>query len=221
MTTAGTLRVSDNVSRVRDLGVIPIVELNSLNEAEDLFSALSEGGLPVPEITLRTTVGLEALRLLRRSHPDGFIGAGTVLTLADAPRVIEAGAQFVVSPAMPGVDRVLPRRRHARDAGRVHADRGRQGQPRGRLADQAVFGRGCQRARPTHRARRAVPRPVVRPHRRNQRGQPRRYLRVPQVAACGGSWIIPAQQLRDRDFAAILTVAREACAIVAEVRLNG
>ena len=65
-----------------------------------LLDALTAGGCAIAEITLRSDAGLQAIGALRRSHPDALIGAGTVLTLdAAAELVVEAEAQFVVSPA--------------------------------------------------------------------------------------------------------------------------
>ena len=59
-------------------GVVPVVELASADDAPALLDALLEGGCSVAEITLRTSAGLDAIRGLRRSHPDALIGAGTV-----------------------------------------------------------------------------------------------------------------------------------------------
>lgn len=222
MASAGTMRISDNVARVRDVGVIPVVELNLLDEAQPLFAALSEAGLPVLEITLRTSAGLEALRMLRRLYPEGFIGAGTVLTIADADRVIEAGADFVVSPTtnpeviefclaadvlvMPGA--CTPT--EVDNANRAGAQLIKL------FPAEAAGGRTLLKAlaAPFHDLW-FVPTGGI-----NETNLAE-YLRVPQVAACGGSWIVPADRLYNRDFAAIEAVARKARAIVSDVRRDG
>lgn len=90
--------VADSVKRVAAIGILPVVEIPDLRQAEPLYEALHAGDLPAAEVTLRTPVGLEAIRALTRSRPDGFIGAGTVRSAEDAARVIDAGARFVVSP---------------------------------------------------------------------------------------------------------------------------
>ncbi len=90
--------VAEDLARVRELGILPVVELVDLKQAEPLFEALTAGGLPAAEITLRTAAGLDAIRVLVEAYPKGFIGAGTVRTKEDAARVIDAGARFVVCP---------------------------------------------------------------------------------------------------------------------------
>jgi len=82
-----------------EVGVVPVVELRDADDAAPLLDALTAAGCGVAEITLRTDAGLEAISALSRSHPDALIGAGTVLSLEAAERVVEAGARFVVSPA--------------------------------------------------------------------------------------------------------------------------
>ena len=87
----------ESISRITELGILPVVEIGDLAHAEPLYEALSGGGLPAAEITVRTAA-LEVINVLTHSHPEGFIGAGTVRTTADAARAVDAGAQSVVSP---------------------------------------------------------------------------------------------------------------------------
>lgn len=75
-----------------------MIELGLVGQAEPLLHALWAGGLPAAEITLRTPAGIDAIPVLRRSHPEALIGAGTVRSAEDARRAIGGGAQFVVSP---------------------------------------------------------------------------------------------------------------------------
>ena len=57
-----------------------------------------KGGLPCAEITFRTSAAEEAIRLITAAQPDMLVGAGSVLTIAQAEQAAAAGAQFVVSP---------------------------------------------------------------------------------------------------------------------------
>lgn len=79
------------------LKIIPVVALDSADDAEPLADALVAGGLPVAEITLRTDAALEAIRKLRH-RDDLLIGSGTVHSAAQAEASVEAGAKFVVTP---------------------------------------------------------------------------------------------------------------------------
>ncbi|GGD53540.1 bifunctional 4-hydroxy-2-oxoglutarate aldolase/2-dehydro-3-deoxy-phosphogluconate aldolase [Pseudoxanthomonas indica] len=85
-------------SLLRAAGILPVVTVNSLDEARKVSQALLEGGLPAIELTLRTPVAMEALAMLKRELPDIVIGAGTVLTVEQMQQSIDAGADFLVTP---------------------------------------------------------------------------------------------------------------------------
>jgi 2-dehydro-3-deoxyphosphogluconate aldolase/(4S)-4-hydroxy-2-oxoglutarate aldolase len=62
-----------------------------------IYRAAGHGAV---EILMRTPLALDAVRAARRAHPDMLIGAGTVLTPGQVDQALEAGAQFIVSPAI-------------------------------------------------------------------------------------------------------------------------
>lgn len=78
--------------------VVPVVVLDDLAHAVPVARALVEGGLPVIELTLRTPVALEAIRAIAAEVPEILIGAGTIVSPAQAAQAVHAGAQFLVSP---------------------------------------------------------------------------------------------------------------------------
>jgi len=89
--------MTDLVTRIEQLGVVPVVAIETLSDADPLADALMEGGLPCVEITLRTDAGLAAIETL--SKRSGFlVGAGTVHNAEQAARAVDAGAEFVVAP---------------------------------------------------------------------------------------------------------------------------
>ena len=69
-------------------------------QALPLGEALLAGGIDVLEITLRTAAGNEAIRILAAALPALQVGAGSVLVPAQVDEVVDAGAQFVVSPGL-------------------------------------------------------------------------------------------------------------------------
>ncbi|MGL4323566.1 MAG: keto-deoxy-phosphogluconate aldolase, partial [Beijerinckiaceae bacterium] len=71
---------ADFKARARKAGVIPVVTIDALSQAVPLARALVAGGLPLIEITLRTTVALDAMRAIAEAVPDALVGAGTVLS---------------------------------------------------------------------------------------------------------------------------------------------
>lgn len=78
--------------------VIPVLEVERLEDAGPLASALAAGGLKVVELTLRTGAALEALGEMKRAIPALIVGMGTVRTGSDVERSLAAGADFLVSP---------------------------------------------------------------------------------------------------------------------------
>jgi 2-dehydro-3-deoxyphosphogluconate aldolase/(4S)-4-hydroxy-2-oxoglutarate aldolase len=90
--------VNDVLARIGDLKLVPVVKIDQAKDALSLGQALLAGGLPVAEITFRTDAAEEAIRILCRETPDLLVGAGTVLTVDNVKRAVDAGAQFMVAP---------------------------------------------------------------------------------------------------------------------------
>ncbi|MBO4412246.1 MAG: bifunctional 4-hydroxy-2-oxoglutarate aldolase/2-dehydro-3-deoxy-phosphogluconate aldolase [Lachnospiraceae bacterium] len=80
------------------IGIVPVIAIDDADKAVDLARALTEGGLPAAEITFRTAAGQEAIKRVAKECPEVLVGAGTVLTVEQCDRAIEAGARFIVSP---------------------------------------------------------------------------------------------------------------------------
>ena len=79
--------------------VVPVIVVDELEHAVPLARALVAGGLRALEVTLRTPAALDAIRAMKQV--DGaVVGAGTVTNQEDLAAVIEAGAEFVVSPGL-------------------------------------------------------------------------------------------------------------------------
>ena len=80
--------------------VLPVMVISELSHAVPLADALIRGGIKVLEITLRTPCALDAIREISNAFPEAVVGAGTVLTPADAEKSAKAGAKFLVSPGL-------------------------------------------------------------------------------------------------------------------------
>lgn len=87
-------------SRVAQLGLIPVVAIENADAAIPLADALIEGGLPVVEITFRTSAAAEAIRKITKARPKFIVGAGTVLTPANLEAAKASGAAFAVAPGL-------------------------------------------------------------------------------------------------------------------------
>jgi 2-dehydro-3-deoxyphosphogluconate aldolase / (4S)-4-hydroxy-2-oxoglutarate aldolase len=78
--------------------VVPVIVIKDLADAVPMAKALVAGGIKVLEVTLRTPVAMDAIRLLATEVPDAIVGAGTVTTAKQLEEVIAAGARFAISP---------------------------------------------------------------------------------------------------------------------------
>ena len=96
--TATSGKLTNLVSRLRGIGVVPVIVIDDATQAAPLATALGDGGLPCAEVTFRTAGAEEAIRRMVAARPDMLIGAGTVLTREQVSAAERAGAAFVVAP---------------------------------------------------------------------------------------------------------------------------
>ena len=92
--------MSSITEQLQALKVIPVIAIEQAEDIIPLGAALANNGLPVAEITFRSDAAVEAIRLLRKAYPEMLIGAGTVLNREQVMAAKEAGATFIVSPAL-------------------------------------------------------------------------------------------------------------------------
>jgi 2-dehydro-3-deoxyphosphogluconate aldolase/(4S)-4-hydroxy-2-oxoglutarate aldolase len=86
---------------IEEIGVIPVVRAASAEEAISVAEAIREGGIPILEITMTVPSAVGVISELRNLYDNKvLVGAGTVIDSATAQACVEAGAQFVVSPAL-------------------------------------------------------------------------------------------------------------------------
>lgn len=88
------------LKKIANIGIIPVVKLDSPDQAVLLGKALTEGGIPIAEVTFRTDAAEESIKRLVGEMPELLVGAGTVTTTDQAKRAINAGASFIVSPGL-------------------------------------------------------------------------------------------------------------------------
>ena len=210
-----TARHSQLVDEVFALApVIPVLAIDRIEDALPLCRALVDNGLPVLEITLRTTCALDAIALVARELPHACVGAGTVLSATDLAKVIEAGARFAISPgatdtlfnaaktsAVPLIPGIATASELMR--GLEHGWRRFKFFPAessGGIAALKGFGGPLPMARfcPTGGID-AAKAPA--------------YLALANVACVGGSWMVPVDAVKAGDWARIGALAGEAAAL--------
>ena len=195
---------------LRAAPVVPVLAIDDLDDAVPLARALVDAGLPVLEVTLRTPVALDAIRRMR-DVPGAIVGAGTVLTARDLAAVEAAGATFAISPGatdalyaaakssaipfLPGIataSELMRGLEHgwtrfkffpAEASGGIAALKGFSG-PFPQVKFCPTGGIDAAKA-PTYRA-------------------------LPNVLTVGGSWMVPGDALKAKDWARIALLARDA-----------
>ncbi len=88
----------DVLGQLTCAGLVPVIKIDSAADAVPLCAALSDGGLPVAEITFRTAAAEQAIKNVSAELPDVILGAGTVLTTEQVERAVNAGAKYIVAP---------------------------------------------------------------------------------------------------------------------------
>ncbi|TMR06363.1 bifunctional 4-hydroxy-2-oxoglutarate aldolase/2-dehydro-3-deoxy-phosphogluconate aldolase [Actinomadura soli] len=194
--------------------VIPVVVLDDADAAVPLARALVGGGLPVIEVTLRTPAALAAITRIAAEVPDAVVGAGTVVRPEDAERSAAAGARFLVSPGC------TPRLQAAMVAS------GLPFLPGVATASEAIAlledGVTAMKFFPAEAAGGIAclrslygPLPQIRfcPTGGVGPGNAAEYLALENVGCVGGSWLTPADAVRDGDWDRVRTLAADASAL--------
>lgn len=89
------------IGRILEEGVVPVLRAESHEIAMQAVEALRAGGIGVLEITMTVPGAIDLIRRLSSEiGKECLIGAGTVLNAKAAAECVDAGARFIVSPAV-------------------------------------------------------------------------------------------------------------------------
>ncbi len=88
------------IDRILAKRIVPVVVLDHVESAEPLAEALLAGGLDIMEITFRTAAAEESIRRIAKRFPEILLGAGTLLDQDQVLRAKDAGAVFGLAPGL-------------------------------------------------------------------------------------------------------------------------
>ena len=202
-------------------GVLPVIAIVDAAHAIPLADALAEGGLPVAEVTFRTEAAAEVMAGITAERPDFLVGAGTILDLDSLAAAKASGAKFGLSPGFdpviidaamatgfpfaPGImtpsELSAALRRGVRLCKFFPA--GTAGGPKALDGIAAPF---------AHLGVRFIPTGGVTEQNLGD------WLKMPAVAAVGGTWIARTEDIREGRWADITRNAKAAVAAVKRVR---
>ncbi len=80
--------------------IVPVVVVENIKNAVPLAQSLVEGGIPIIEVTLRSSCALEAIELIAKNVPKMRVGAGTILNPTQLEQAQNRGAEFLISPGL-------------------------------------------------------------------------------------------------------------------------
>lgn len=209
-----TRQVSSGAEVLDVSPVIPVVVVESAEQAVPLAQALLRGGIPIIEITLRSQAGLAAIEAVASAVPDMVVGAGTVLTPGQVAEVRDAGAQFIVTPGSP------PRLLEAALGSGLPLLPGA-----GTLTEMLTIAEAGLEAMKFFPAEASGGRPYLAavagpcPHLRFcptggvTPDNAADYLALPNVGCVGGSWLTPKDAVAQGDWARIESLAAQAAGL--------
>ncbi len=207
------------IERAQSIGIIPVVAIPNLEHALPLAEALLKGGLPCAEITFRTAAAAESIAQIKQRFPELLLGAGTVLTIGQVDAALNAGAEFIVSPGsnpttidycqqkgipiFPGV--CTPTEIELNLERGIDVMKFFPAEPAGGVKFLKAI---CA----PYKDVRFIPTGGIVTKNIGD------YLAIPNVVACGGSWMVKPELMQENQFAEVQRLAAEAVKLVKELR---
>ncbi|QFI40026.1 bifunctional 4-hydroxy-2-oxoglutarate aldolase/2-dehydro-3-deoxy-phosphogluconate aldolase [Moritella marina ATCC 15381] len=203
------------IDQLAALAVMPVIQIENADDAVKLVEVLSENGLPAAEITFRSAAAGESIRRIRAAFPDVILCAGTVLTITQVDEAVSAGADFIISPGfnpttvnycikngikiIPGINNPS-QIEQALELG-IKVVKFFPAEASGGVnMVKALVGPYSQI--------KLMPTGGIKP------SNVMDYLAVPQVVACGGSWIATTADIANNNWDTIAKSVRDTCQLV-------
>ncbi len=200
--------------RLHQLRLLPVIALNRAEQAEPLGQTLLAAGLPAAEITFRTPVAAEAIRRLRAAFPELLIAAGTILTPAQVDTALAAGADFIVSPGLnPTTVRHCQQQGIPIIPGVNNPSQVEQALELG-LSTLKFFPAEASGGIAMLKALAAVYPVQFMPTGGISPSNLQPYLALPNVLACGGSWMVPGELIDQGDWTTLGRLIADAVALL-------
>ncbi|AWB67816.1 keto-deoxy-phosphogluconate aldolase [Saccharobesus litoralis] len=191
--------------------VVPVLVFKKLEHALPVSEALLEGGVKVLEVTLRTECALDAIKLLSEKLPEAVTGAGTIISGEQYKAVEAAGGQFGISPGLtpallqtanqgsmpliPGIatiSEMMTGIEHGLDCFKFFPAEAAGGVP----MLKSIAG--------------PCPQITFCPTGGINPANYQNYLKLPNVACVGGSWLVPQDAVEAGDWKKITEIAKAA-----------
>lgn len=217
----------DALKRIELCGIVPVIKLNTPDEALPLCRALYNGGIDVAEITFRSDAAKDAIALVRQNMPEMLVGAGTVTNLEQAQQAKDAGAQFIVTPGFSAKVTAFCQKNDLPITPGCSSPTDMQSALEAGLTVAKFFPaeacgglKALKAISAPYNMLKFMPTGGVGP------GNLTEYLSFDKIVACGGSWMVKDNLLKEKKFDEIEALTRDAVALLHSfsfhhVRVNG
>lgn len=206
--------MSTAIEQVLSKKIIPVVAIHDAAQSNALAEALITGGLPCAEITFRTAAAPDAIGAMAQ-RGDILVGAGTVLTIDQVKQAVDAGATFIVAPGLnPKVVNYCLQENIPVTPGVATPTDIETALDLGlsilKYFPAEAFGglKTLKAISAPYTAVKFIPTGGI------NAGNVTTYLEHPQVAACGGSWMVKSALISEGRFDEITQLTREAMTLV-------
>jgi 2-dehydro-3-deoxyphosphogluconate aldolase / (4S)-4-hydroxy-2-oxoglutarate aldolase len=201
------------------IGVVPVITIDRPQDAVPLARALLNGGIGCAEITFRTASAQEAIQRISGECHEMLVGAGTVLTVQQAEQAMRAGAQYIVAPGFDAAvvdwcqEHGVPVLPGVATPTEINMALARSVKLLKFFPSEEIGGvRMLKALHAPYQEVQFIPTGGIKAHNLAE------YLVLPNVVACGGSWMATGSMISEGKFDEIACLSREARAIVQRTR---
>lgn len=199
------------LEQISQIGLVPVIKLDNPDQAVDLAAALKNGGIPVAEITFRAAGADRAIAAIAKALPDVLVGAGTVVTVEQVKKAVDAGAKYIISPGFDPevvgycVEHNIPITPGCTNPSEVSIATKMGLEVVKFFPAEAAGGLKVLKALagPFPKMR-FIPTGGIGPDNLGS------YLAFDRIIACGGSWMVPEKMLKESDWDGITALAKKA-----------
>ncbi len=207
------------LDRIEKTGIVPVVVLEDAEKAVPVAKALQAGGIDCAEVTFRTAAAEESIGRIAKECPSILLGAGTVLSVEQVKKAVDAGAKFIVTPGFnPSVvsycvEHQIPVVPGCMDTNAIEMALEMGLDTVKFFPAEAAGGLKMMKAGPYVNLK-FIPTGGV------GIDNLRDYLSFRKVVACGGSWMVKGDLVRAERYDEIERLSREAVAAMLHLRIG-
>ena len=215
----GKVRSMTTIEQIEEVGIVPLITIEDMSDISFIGKCLIDGGLPCIEVAFRNHLAVEGIKEFRNKYPEILIGAGTVINVEQARAAVDAGAQFIISPGLDEEIVCFSKHSGILTIPGVASPTEIQKALKLEITNMKLFP-AASLGGVSYMKAIAAPYNSVRfmPTGGINASNVDDYLKEKVVFACGGSWILPKSEIKQRRYENIMRIITDAINSVRTVR---